>query len=415
MLLGAARCVLCGVRTLPRNVWGNVPNVIIRWSVLRQGILGSRAVSDNVRSPLLEELIRSDAWSGYLRRLEEWGAAGGGGDVVVPGSEGSHVPELKRVLPVLRELRSKEREVQELQQLAEENEDLQSLATTDMASCEEEIIHLKYQVACLLISKDEADDCNLILEVTAGVGGQEAMLFTAEIFDMYQRYAAYKNWSFDILEYFHSDLGGVRHATASMGGFDAYKHLKYEGGVHRVQRVPRTEKQGRTHTSTMTVAILPQPSEINLVINPKDLRIETKRASGAGGQHVNTTDSAVRIVHVPTGIVSECQQERSQIKNKETAMKVLSAKLYNMKLEEQVNKRQNARKIQVGTKGRSEKIRTYNFPQDRVTDHRIGKSVHNIDGFLLGDELLDEMIQDLSEFSDYESLMEMIESTKICK
>ncbi|CAJ0968125.1 unnamed protein product [Ranitomeya imitator] len=155
--------------------------------------------------------------------------------------------------------------------------------------------------------------------------------------------------------------------------------------------------------------------QIHLVINPKDLRIETKRASGAGGQHVNTTDSAVRIVHTPTGIVSECQQERSQIKNKETAMKVLRAKLYNMKLEEQVNKRQNARKIQVGTKGRSEKIRTYNFPQDRVTDHRIGMSVHNIDGFLFGDELLDEMIQALSEFSDYETLMEMIEQANTCK
>ncbi|XP_056423253.1 peptide chain release factor 1-like, mitochondrial isoform X3 [Hyla sarda] len=284
-----------------------------------------------------------------------------------------------------------------------------------MASCEEEITNLKYQMAWLLISKEEADDCNLILELTAGVGGQEAMLFTSEMFDMYQRYASYKNWSFDILEYFRSDLGGVRHATASVSGYDAYKHLKYEGGVHRVQRVPKTEKQGRIHTSTMTVAILPQPNEIHLVINPKDLRIETKRASGAGGQHVNTTDSAVRIVHIPTGIVSECQQERSQIKNKETAMKVLRAKLYNMKLEEQVNKRQNVRKIQVGTKGRSEKIRTYNFPQDRVTDHRIGMSVHNIDGFLCGDELLDEMIQALSEFSGYESLMEIIEHVNICK
>ncbi|XP_075720565.1 peptide chain release factor 1-like, mitochondrial [Rhinoderma darwinii] len=416
MLFSVARCVLCGVRTGPRNVWGNCKNVINKCSVVGQRILGSRTVSDNGHPPL-QELIRSDAWASYLRRLEEWGAANDMGAVVpASGSDGSHVAEVKRVLPVLRELRVKETELQELQQiLAEESDDLKSLATTDIASCEEEINHLKYKMAWLLISKEEADDCNLILEVTAGVGGQEAMLFTAEMFDMYQYYATNKNWSFDILQYFRSDLGGVRHATASVGGFDAYKHLKYEGGVHRVQRVPKTEKQGRIHTSTMTVAILPQPSEIHLVINPKDLRIETKRASGAGGQHVNTTDSAVRIVHIPTGMVSECQQERSQIKNKDTAMKVLRAKLYNVKLEEQVNRRQNARKIQVGTKGRSEKIRTYNFPQDRVTDHRIGMSLHNIEGFLFGDELLDEMIQALSEFSDCENLMEIIEYANICK
>lgn len=418
MFLHVARCVVCGVRTVPRLVWGNCNNAINKWPGPGQRILGGRALSDNVRPSVLEELIRSHAWLSYLRRLEEWGTANEGGEVVTPepGLDGSHVAEVRRVLPVLQDLRTKEGELQELQQLlAEENEDLKSLAVTDIASCEEEIINLKYKVAWLLLSKEEADDCNLIFEVTAGVGGQEAMLFTAEMFDMYQRYAAYKNWSFDILEYFHSDLGGVRHAAASVAGFDAYKHLKYEGGVHRVQRVPKTEKQGRIHTSTMTVAILPQPSEIHLVINAKDLRIETKRASGAGGQHVNTTDSAVRIVHIPTGIVTECQQDRSQIKNKETAMKVLRAKLYNMKLEEQVNKRQNARKIQVGTKGRSEKIRTYNFPQDRVTDHRIGMSVHNIDGFLFGDELLDEMIQALSEFSDYESLIEMIENVNVCK
>ncbi|KAM9315697.1 peptide chain release factor 1-like, mitochondrial [Gastrophryne carolinensis] len=275
--------------------------------------------------------------------------------------------------------------------------------------------NLKYQVAQLLIPKEDVDHCNLILEVTAGVGGQEAMLFTAEIFNMYQRYADYKNWSFDLLEYCRSDLGGVRHASASVAGLDAYRYLKYEGGVHRVQRVPKTEKQGRIHTSTMTVAVLPQPTEINLVINAKDLRVETKRASGAGGQHVNTTDSAVRIVHIPTGTVAECQQERSQIKNKETAMKVLRAKLYNMKLEEEANKRQSARKIQVGTKGRSEKIRTYNFPQDRVTDHRIGMSMHNLEGFMFGDELLEEMIQTLGYFADYESLLELISNENICK
>ncbi|XP_071997072.1 peptide chain release factor 1-like, mitochondrial isoform X2 [Engystomops pustulosus] len=410
MLFGVVRCVMCGVRAVSRSVCRNVLN---KRYLLRQTVRGIRAVSDNGRPPLIEELIRSDAWTLYLRRLEELGSD----EVVVPAPEpdGSHAAGRKRVLRIMRDLRNKEKELQELQQLmAEENEDLKSLAQTDIESCEEEILNLKYQMAWLLISKEDADNCNLILEVKAGVGGQEAMLFTAEIFDMYQRYASYKSWSFDILEYFRSDLG-VRHATASVGGFNAYKQLKYEGGVHRVQRVPKTEKQGRIHTSTMTVAILPQPREIHLVINSKDLRIETKRASGAGGQHVNTTDSAVRIVHIPTGIVTECQQERSQIKNKETAMKVLRAKLYNMKLEEQVNKRQNARKIQVGTKGRSEKIRTYNFPQDRVTDHRIGMSVHNIDGFLFGNELLDEMIRALSEFSDYESIMELIENANVCK
>ncbi|XP_042527373.1 peptide chain release factor 1-like, mitochondrial isoform X2 [Dipodomys spectabilis] len=234
------------------------------------------------------------------------------------------------------------------------------------------------------------------------------MLFTSEIFDMYQQYASFKRWHFEILEYFPSEIGGLRHASASIGGSDAYKHMKYEGGVHRVQRVPKTEKQGRVHTSTMTVAILPQPTEINLVINPKDLRIDTKRASGAGGQHVNTTDSAVRILHLPTGIVSECQQERSQLKNRETAMKKLRAKLYSMYLEEEISKRYSARKVQVGTKGRSEKIRTYNFPQNRVTDHRINKSLHDLEGFMQGDCLLDELIQSLKDYADYESLVEVI-------
>ncbi|XP_065787161.1 peptide chain release factor 1-like, mitochondrial isoform X2 [Muntiacus reevesi] len=202
--------------------------------------------------------------------------------------------------------------------------------------------------------------------------------------------------------------GGLRHASASIGGSEAYKHMKFEGGVHRVQRVPRTEKQGRIHTSTMTVAILPQPTEINLVINPKDLRIDTKRASGAGGQHVNTTDSAVRIVHLPTGTVSECQQERSQLKNKEMAMKKLRAKLYSLRLEEETSKRYNARKIQIGTKGRSEKIRTYNFPQNRVTDHRINKSLHDLETFMQGEYLLDELVQSLKDYANYESLVEII-------
>ncbi|XP_006140057.2 peptide chain release factor 1-like, mitochondrial isoform X3 [Tupaia chinensis] len=273
---------------------------------------------------------------------------------------------------------------------------------------------LERQIVLLLVPSEETDENDLILEVTAGVGGQEAMLFTSEIFDMYQQYAAFKRWNFETLEYFPSEIGGLRHASASIGGSEAYKHMKFEGGVHRVQRVPKTEKQGRIHTSTMTVAILPQPTEINLVINPKDLRIDTKRASGAGGQHVNTTDSAVRIVHLPTGVVSECQQERSQLKNREMAMKKLRAKLYSMQLEEETSKRYNARKIQIGTRGRSEKIRTYNFPQNRVTDHRINKSLHDLETFMQGDYLLDELVQSLKDYANYESLVEIISKNVYC-
>ncbi|XP_419682.3 peptide chain release factor 1-like, mitochondrial isoform X1 [Gallus gallus] len=310
----------------------------------------------------------------------------------------------------IQRLRDKERELQDTRELAlqDESEDLRKLAEREIVSCEEEIAELKHQIVLLLIPSEETDNSDLVMEVTAGVGGQEAMLFTSEIFDMYRRYAAYKKWKFEILEYFPSEIGGLRHAVASIAGLDAYKYMKFEGGVHRVQRVPKTEKQGRIHTSTMTVAILPQPTEMELKINPKDLRIETKRASGAGGQHVNTTDSAVRIVHIPTGVTSECQQERSQIRNKEKAMQMLCAKLYNIKLEEENKKRNSARKIQIGTKGRSEKIRTYNFPQDRITDHRISRSVHHTECFMLGEEMLDEMIKTLKEYADYESLMEII-------
>ncbi|XP_005343157.2 peptide chain release factor 1-like, mitochondrial isoform X1 [Ictidomys tridecemlineatus] len=347
-------------------------------------------------SPPLEELF---ARGGPLRTFLER-QAGSEAQLRVQG------PELAAVTKLLSE---KERELRETELLLhDENEDLRKLAENEIILCQKEITQLKHQIICLLVPSEETDESDLILEVTAGVGGQEAMLFTSEMFDMYQQYAAFKRWNFETLEYFPSEIGGLRHASASIGGSEAYKHMKFEGGVHRVQRVPKTEKQGRIHTSTMTVAILPQPTEINLVINPKDLRIDTKRASGAGGQHVNTTDSAVRIVHLPTGVVSECQQERSQLKNREMAMKKLRAKLYNMHLEEETSKRYSARKIQVGTKGRSEKIRTYNFPQNRVTDHRINKSLHGLETFMQGDYLLDELIQSLKDYADYEYLLEII-------
>ncbi|XP_069091160.1 peptide chain release factor 1-like, mitochondrial [Pleurodeles waltl] len=353
-----------------------------------------RTCSSRTLSP--EQLFAQGALRRHLEEIE------------MDGGRGSH-PQRPLLMSLFQRLRQKEAEVQETQSLTQDaNEELRALAASELASCREEITKLKHEIIMLLVPSEETDESDLIMELNAGVGGQEAMLFTAEMFDMYQRYAAYRRWNFEILEYFKSELGGLRHATASIGGLEVYKYLKFEGGVHRVQRVPKTEKQGRIHTSTMTVAILPQPSEINLKIIPKDLRIETKRASGAGGQHVNTTDSAVRIVHIPTGVVSECQQERSQIKNKEKAMQVLRAKLYSMKLDEETSKRYNARKVQIGTKGRSEKIRTYNFPQDRITDHRINKSLHDIEGFLLGEELLDEMIESLREYANYESLIEVI-------
>ncbi|XP_040853729.1 peptide chain release factor 1-like, mitochondrial isoform X1 [Ochotona curzoniae] len=348
------------------------------------------------RAAAVEELFAPD---GPLRSFLERQAGAGS-----PG-----LGSRPQVAAVARLLSAKERELRETEALLrDENEDLRKLAENEITLCQKEILQLKQQIIVLLVPSEEADENDLILEVTAGVGGQEAMLFTSEMFDMYQKYAAFKRWHFETLDYFPSEIGGLRHASASIGGPEAYRHLKYEGGVHRVQRVPKTERQGRIHTSTMTVAILPQPTEINLVINPKDLRIDTKRASGAGGQHVNTTDSAVRIVHLPTGIVSECQQERSQLKNREMAMKKLRAKLYSARLEEETSKRYSARKIQVGTKGRSEKIRTYNFPQNRVTDHRINKSIHDLETFMQGDDQLDELIQSLKDYADYESLLEII-------
>ncbi|XP_068183847.1 peptide chain release factor 1-like, mitochondrial [Antennarius striatus] len=321
--------------------------------------------------------------------------------------------ELTPLIHCTKELAAKEREKAELEiLLKDEDPSLRELAEAERESCLEDIQDLSKKILDLLIPESEAELSDIVLEVTAGVGGQEAMLFTAEMFEMYSGYAQHRGWSFEVLEHMTSEIGGLRHASACISGPQSYAWMKFESGVHRVQRVPKTEKQGRMHTSTMTVVVLPQPTEISLTINPKDLKIETKRASGAGGQHVNTTDSAVRIVHLPTGVVAECQQERSQLKNREKAMKSLRAKLYGMMFEEETNKRYSQRKLQIGTRGRSEKIRTYNFSQDRITDHRISMTVHDIKSFLLGQDLLEEMQSSLQEFSSQETLMELLEENE---
>ncbi|XP_003963918.3 peptide chain release factor 1-like, mitochondrial [Takifugu rubripes] len=366
----------------------------------------------------VEELFAKRSLQGYLKKMEidyrECLKAVDGTEERCSEDElrakRTRVSLLAPLIHSIRELETKQRELAETETLLEDEDPaLRELAEIERENCLKDIQDLSKKILELLIPEEEADLSDLVLEVTAGVGGQEAMLFTAEVFDMYQGYAQHHGWSFDTLEYMKSDLGGLRHASASISGPLCYKKFKFEGGVHRVQRVPKTEKQGRMHTSTMTVAVLPQPTEISFTINSKDLRIETKRASGAGGQHVNTTDSAVRIVHLPTGVVAECQQERSQLKNREKAMKALRAKLYSMKLEEETSKRYNQRKIQIGTKGRSEKIRTYNFAQDRITDHRIGMTVHDIKNFLMGEDLLDEMNSSVCELSNQEALMELLE------
>ncbi|XP_320444.5 peptide chain release factor 1-like, mitochondrial [Anopheles gambiae] len=261
----------------------------------------------------------------------------------------------------------------------------------------------------ILSMDDEEDYGSLIMEVTAGVGGQEAMLFARELFDMYCGYVEYKGWEVEMLQTENTDIGGTRHATTVISGPDAYRYLKHEGGVHRVQRIPATEKSGRIHTSTVTVSIIPRPDDFQVELKEKDLKIETKRASGAGGQHVNTTDSAVRIVHLPTGIAVECQTERSQQKNREIAKQKLTAKLMQIELEARFSSTQALKKSQVGQSLRNEKIRTYNFNQDRITDHRIeGGTAHNLKGFLEGGEQLDDMIEKLRRSQRRKQLMDII-------
>lgn len=265
--------------------------------------------------------------------------------------------------------------------------EMKELALEEKAQLDKLIPKLTEDLQIALLPKDEADAKNAILEVRAGTGGDEAALFAAELFRMYQRFADLNGWRFEVLEVSDSALGGYKDASASISGKNVFQKLKFESGVHRVQRVPATETQGRIHTSAATVAVLPEAEEVDIQINENDLRIDVFRSSGPGGQSVNTTDSAVRIVHVPTGVTVQCQDEKSQHKNKAKALKILRARLYDAEYQKREQERSASRKGQVGSGDRSERIRTYNFPQGRVTDHRINMTAYNLDQVMEGSGL----------------------------
>ena len=308
--------------------------------------------------------------------------------------EYSDLTELAEVVSTLREA---EREKADLEALAQDptgDAEMRAMANTELQAVKERIPALAQRVKVLLLPKDAADALDAILEVRAGTGGEEAALFAANLFRMYQRYAERRRWTFEILSLSETGIGGYKEAIASISGRDVFARLKYESGVHRVQRVPATEASGRIHTSAATVAVLPEAEEVDIKIEEKDLRIDTYRAQGAGGQHVNKTESAVRITHLPTGLAVACQDEKSQHKNKARAMKILRARLYEAERERIDSERADSRRSQVGSGDRSQRIRTYNFPQGRITDHRIGLTVHKLDRALDGE--IDDIIDSLT-------------------
>ena len=300
---------------------------------------------------------------------------------------------IEEIVQKYREYKKEKQRMEDAKEMMEDKE-LKELAEEDFHEAKERLPHIEEELKTLLIPKDPNDDKNIICEIRAGAGGEEAALFAGTLFRMYSMYAERKHWKIEILNENETGLGGYKEISFMVTGKGAYSRLKFESGVHRVQRVPDTESSGRIHTSTATVAVLPVVEDVEIEINPADIKMEVFRASGAGGQHINKTSSAVRLIHEPTGIVVECQTERSQLQNREYAMKMLRSRLYNIEKEKQDSEIANARKTQVGSGDRSEKIRTYNYPQGRITDHRIGMSIFQMENFLNGD--LDEMIDNLS-------------------
>ena len=299
---------------------------------------------------------------------------------------------LEPIVEKYQEYKKVKQDLEESKELVKDPE-MGELAEEEMKEAKEKLPKIEEELKLLLIPKDPDDDKNVICEIRAGAGGEEAALFAGTLFRMYSMYCDRKHWKIEILNENATELGGYKEISFMVKGKGAYSRLKFESGVHRVQRVPETETSGRIHTSTASVSVLPEVGDIEIKINPADIKMEVFRSSGAGGQHINKTSSAVRLIHIPTGIVAECQTERSQFQNRDYAMRLLQSRLYQKEKEEQDSKIKNERRSQIGNADRSEKIRTYNYPQGRITDHRIGMSIYQMENFLNGD--LDEMIDNL--------------------
>ena len=311
--------------------------------------------------------------------------------------------DLKDVVELFRQYRSDKEQIEENRQLLHEDDpEIKALAQEEIKNLEARLPEIEHQLKVLLIPKDPLDEKNTILEIRAGTGGEEAALFAADLFRMYCRYAELKHWKVEIMSESPTEAGGYKEVILLISGDKVYSHLKFEAGAHRVQRVPATEAQGRIHTSAATVAVMPEAEDVDIDIRPEDLKIDVYRASGAGGQHVNKTESAVRITHIPSGLVVTCQDERSQHKNKARAMKVLASRLLALETEKQNSELAADRRSQVGSGDRSERIRTYNFPQGRCTDHRINLTLYSLDRIMQGE--IDPLLEALSQAAQAEAL-----------